>query len=122
MTRARLNIPHARPAQAQRDADLTTSPPGPEPQFFFAPDRVVKRSDDWGQAGLETRVADAWHPFCDWISGWLETIHGDREFAAHGSKDMPVWGNVFSSMSRDQAQSQLRFANLTKYIESIQAK
>jgi hypothetical protein len=50
--------------------------PGPAPTFFFAPDRVVKRSEDWGRAGLETRVADAWHPFCEWIGSWLETIPG----------------------------------------------
>ena len=42
--------------------------PGPTPTFFFAPDRVVKRSEDWGRAGLETRVADAWHPFCEWTA------------------------------------------------------
>jgi hypothetical protein len=50
--------------------------PGPQPTFFFAPDRVNKRSEDWGRAGLETRVADAWHPFCKWTGGWLETIRG----------------------------------------------
>lgn len=51
-----------------------------------------------------------------------ETIRGDAEVPAHGSRVMPMWGNVFSSMSHDQAQSQLRLANLTKYIESIQSK
>ena len=50
--------------------------PGPEPTFFFAPDRVVKRTEDWGGAELEARVAGAWHPFCDWVSGWLEVISG----------------------------------------------
>jgi len=50
--------------------------PGPQPKFFFAPDRVTKRSADWGRAGLESRVADAWHPFCGWTAGWLETIPG----------------------------------------------
>jgi len=50
--------------------------PGPTPTFFFAPDRVVKRSDDWGPAGLEQRVAEAWHPFCEWTAGWLEAIPG----------------------------------------------
>jgi hypothetical protein len=49
--------------------------PGPRPAFFFAPDRVVKRSADWGRAGLEQRVADAWHPFCEWTEGWLEVTH-----------------------------------------------
>jgi hypothetical protein len=48
--------------------------PGPTPTFFFAPDRVVKRTKDWGRAGLETNVAGAWHPFCEWTEGWLETI------------------------------------------------
>jgi len=51
--------------------------PGPTPSFFFAPDRVVKRSQDWGRAALEQRVADAWHPFCEWTGGWLRTIPGE---------------------------------------------
>jgi Protein of unknown function (DUF2855) len=51
--------------------------PGPEPAFFFAPTRVRKRAEDWGRAELEKRVADAWHPFCEWTEGWLETIPGE---------------------------------------------
>jgi hypothetical protein len=50
---------------------------GPTPTFFFAPDRVVKRAKDWGRAGLESNVAEAWHPFCEWAAGWLEPIHGE---------------------------------------------
>jgi hypothetical protein len=50
---------------------------GPRPQFFFAPDRVTKRSADWGRDGLGSRVADAWHPFCEWIGDWLEPIPGE---------------------------------------------
>jgi hypothetical protein len=50
--------------------------PGPAPAFFFAPTRVEKRSADWGPAGLEQRVAGAWHPFCEWTASWLETIPG----------------------------------------------
>jgi hypothetical protein len=49
---------------------------GPTPAFFFAPDRVVKRSSDWGRVGLEEKVAEAWHPFCEWIGAWLEPIPG----------------------------------------------
>jgi hypothetical protein len=51
--------------------------PGPTPSFFFAPTRVTQRSHDWGRAGLEQRVADAWHPFCEWIGSWLQTIPGE---------------------------------------------
>jgi hypothetical protein len=50
--------------------------PGPPPVFFFAPIRVSKRSRDWGPAGLEARVAEAWHPFCEWTAGWLEVVPG----------------------------------------------
>lgn len=42
---------------------------------------------------------------------------------AHGSKDMPVWGPVFRSLSGGhQSQVELRVSNLTKYIASLQAK
>lgn len=47
---------------------------GPRPTLFFAPARVDKRSADWGRAGYGQRVAEAWHPFCEWCAGWLETI------------------------------------------------
>ena len=50
--------------------------PGPTPSFFFAPDRIVKRGQDWGREGLEQRVADAWHPFCEWAGSWLAPIRG----------------------------------------------
>ena len=50
-------------------------------------------------------------------------IYGDVSMPSHGSKDMPVWGNVFSSMARGQdGQVQMRIANLTEYIKSIQVK
>ena len=48
--------------------------PGPTPTLFFAPTRVTKRAQDWGRSELETRVAAAWHPFCEWTAGWLEVI------------------------------------------------
>jgi Protein of unknown function (DUF2855) len=55
--------------------------PGPSPTVFFAPDSAAKRSEDWGRAALQSRVSDAWHPFCKWVGGWLEVIH-DRGFEA----------------------------------------
>ena len=50
--------------------------PGPSPTLFFAPDRVTKRSEEWGPAELQRRVSGAWHPFCEWTRSWLEVIHG----------------------------------------------
>ena len=37
---------------------------------------MIKRSEDWGRAGLEQCVAEAWHPFCEWTGSWLRTIPG----------------------------------------------
>ena len=52
-----------------------------------------------------------------------QAIRGEAAMPAHGSKDMPVWGPVFNSMSKgDQGLVQLRISNLTKYIESLQVK
>jgi hypothetical protein len=50
------------------------------------------------------------------------TIKGDvAGISAHGSRDMPIWGNLFSSLSRGNAgEVQMRVANLTKYVESLQ--
>jgi hypothetical protein len=51
------------------------------------------------------------------------TIRGDSAIPAHGSKDMPVWGSLFWAMSKGhESEVQQRVANLTKYIESLQAK
>jgi len=45
---------------------------------------------------------------------------------AHGTKEMPMWGPLLGSLqghtSENEALIQLRIANLTKYIESLQAK
>ena len=51
------------------------------------------------------------------------TIKGDVDTAAHGSREMPVWGSLFPSISRgNEGEVQLRISNLTDYIRSIQAK
>jgi mono/diheme cytochrome c family protein len=50
-------------------------------------------------------------------------IRGEEVLAAHGSKDMPIWGRLFWSMSKGhEAEVQQRVANLNKYIESLQKK
>lgn len=50
-------------------------------------------------------------------------IRGEEVLAAHGSKEMPVWGHLFWTMSRGhEAEVQQRIANLNQYIESLQKK
>jgi mono/diheme cytochrome c family protein len=50
-------------------------------------------------------------------------IRGERALAAHGSKDMPVWGDLFWQMSGGHSSEvQQRISNLSKYLESLQQK
>lgn len=51
-----------------------------------------------------------------------EIIEGDRDIAAHGSKEMPIWGEVFRAVMRDRSFRELRTTNLIRYLESIQVK
>lgn len=48
-------------------------------------------------------------------------IMGSDKMASHGNDEMPVWGPVFKALSDDAGRT-LRVANLTNYIESMQAK
>ena len=50
---------------------------GLRPTFFFAPDRVAKRSAEWGRAGLEQRLAEAWRPYVEWTDDWLKVEHSE---------------------------------------------
>jgi mono/diheme cytochrome c family protein len=52
------------------------------------------------------------------------TIVGERVLPAHGTTEMPMWGNVFRSFGSglDDTTHKLRIQNLVKYLESIQVK
>ena len=51
------------------------------------------------------------------------SIKGDTATTAHGSKDMPTWGNLFRSVSASQqAVVDLRVKNLSDYIEGMQER
>ncbi len=43
--------------------------PGPRPAFFFAPNQIDKRMADWGPAGYQRRLAEAWR---DMVAGVRE--------------------------------------------------
>jgi mono/diheme cytochrome c family protein len=42
--------------------------------------------------------------------------------SGHGSREMPVWGPIFSVVAWDQDLGRVRIYNLTKYIEDLQTK
>ena len=52
----------------------------------------------------------------------MNYIKGQDVVASHGSRDMPVWGSIFSQMSSNQDLVQVRVYALLKYIEEVQAK
>jgi mono/diheme cytochrome c family protein len=53
----------------------------------------------------------------------MSILTGQASVTAHGNRDMPVWGPVFWRMSQGHpAEVQQRVTNLTRYVESLQAK
>jgi hypothetical protein len=76
---------------------------GPKPVFFFAPDRLRKRTEDWGPNGVNERLAGTWAPYVDWARGWLRVEHGsgpediERIYRAMlDGKSDPAVGHVLS--------------------------
>jgi mono/diheme cytochrome c family protein len=51
----------------------------------------------------------------------MRVIKGDDTVGAHGSRDMPIWGELFTSLSSKES-SELRVNGLMRYVESVQAK
>ena len=50
-------------------------------------------------------------------------LSGTSDLPAHGSKEMPVWGPLFRSISGGhESEVQQRVANLAQYVETLQAK
>jgi mono/diheme cytochrome c family protein len=50
-------------------------------------------------------------------------IRGTSNVAAHGSEEMPVWGDLFRTISNGHdGEVQQRVANLTHYVETLQTK
>jgi hypothetical protein len=67
---------------------------GARPQVFFAPDRMRRRTADWGREGLDDRFAQAWRSFAPAVEGWVDVVvgHGPDELAR-------VWREVLAGRS-----------------------
>lgn len=81
------------------DAEL----PGAKPEFFFAPGQIVKRSKDWGPAGLQERLGASWAAFRDSSDAWLKVKRGYGRAAVEqvfnqtlGAQTQPADGHVIS--------------------------
>ncbi|MDX1981188.1 MAG: c-type cytochrome [Bryobacteraceae bacterium] len=55
-------------------------------------------------------------------AGRIQSALNEVGTAAHGSREMPIWGDVFRAMEHDSAGVAMRTMNLAKYIESLQQK
>lgn len=42
--------------------------------------------------------------------------------SAHGTREMPIWGPIFHVVERDQDFGEVRLDNVTKFVESLQAR
>lgn len=48
--------------------------PGVQPVLFFAPAQVAKRTGEWGAAGLQQRMGEAWLAFVKPASQWIRVV------------------------------------------------
>lgn len=49
-----------------------------------------------------------------------EMIMGDKVVAAHGSREMPIWGPIFHQVEADMDWGNVRLSSLVEYLKSIQ--
>lgn len=56
----------------------------------------------------------------------MNIVKGDQPIAAHGSREMPVWGEILGRPLSDgmygQDEADLKIINIGKYLETIQVK
>ncbi len=56
--------------------------PGAKPTMFFAPNHIQKRHQDWGAAGFQTRLKEAWTAFIGPGTSWLRVVDSKGPEAA----------------------------------------
>jgi hypothetical protein len=61
----------------QRDEGL----PGAQPEFFFAPAQIVKRTKEWGAEGFQERLGASWRDFLGATDSWLKVVRGSGRAA-----------------------------------------
>lgn len=49
-------------------------------------------------------------------------IAGDDLIKAHGTREMPIWGQIFHQVERNRDLGNIRLENVTKYVEFLQEK
>ena len=50
-------------------------------------------------------------------------LQGRESLVSHGDQEMPIWGPLFRQLAGgNEAEVQMRVSNLTRYLETLQAK
>lgn len=65
--------------------------PGPEPQLFFAPDRIARRMQDWGGAAYAEKLGADWLAFVEASAAWLKVERSEGREAVER-----VYGQVLA--------------------------
>ncbi|MEP7302723.1 MAG: DUF2855 family protein [Caldimonas sp.] len=77
---------------------------GPRPVLFFAPAQGKKRIADWGMAGMQERLANAWTAFITRVRDpgrpWLQVVAGHGRQAVEASYDELLAGRVPANEGR----------------------
>jgi mono/diheme cytochrome c family protein len=51
-----------------------------------------------------------------------QILSGENVEPGHGTREMPLWGPIFSQIAWDQDLGRVRIDNVAKYLEQIQTK
>ena len=72
--------------------------PGPRPTLFFAPAQIKKRHVDWGAAGLQQRLTEAWRGFMGAVTDakhpWLRVVQSSGPAAVGSIYDALLGGRL----------------------------
>jgi len=49
-------------------------------------------------------------------------VAGNEVLISHGSREMPIWGEIFHQIENDRDYGHVRMQNITDYLKSIQQK
>jgi mono/diheme cytochrome c family protein len=126
---AQQNQPAAKPAagEDQQFTPLIHSVEGPDLFRAYCASCHGLDGRGAGPAASELKVKPPDLTLLSWNNrGQFPAVHvrdmitGEQMVAAHGSREMPVWGPVFHQVEEDVDRGHVRVENLVKYIESIQ--
>ncbi len=68
--------------------------PGPDREFFFAPDHIVNRIGEWGREEYEARLATSWAAFIEAAADWIAVDHAVSAESVAGAWVSVVQGDI----------------------------